>query len=340
MLSALSLLVSLSAPSFAKGDAWTEAPWRWEAGQVRRFYVESRVRLPTVLELYAEKSVDVAVGEWEDRVLLRCTATGHPGEVQCVIEDITLTATAVDGEHDHLAQILQEMDGDLTGGVIDLKFRPDGRLVAMDLQNNGLADRRDAKRHDDERNIILRAMAGFDLQLPDEDITSEWKQSQSRLADYPSAYGSQNRTTIKHQRAMDEDALMRVDSEGTALVAVNIEIPGGLTQSYNVTSDIASVAQLEPGTNELRFRSWLVSGGVASNASSFRAVEEVDDHGSVLSRSYLQTGLLIALPQDAPNPALGLTEVDTYEASGPGEHAVALATGAPIGDILDLVSQP
>lgn len=322
------LLILLFLPSGSAADVAPNAPtWRWSPGQERTWYIESRVILPTPWDLQGRGAIDAVTADLETRTLLRCAPAEGWSEgdrtvaLDCAIDDIAISAGAVQGDRDELQTILEEMDADLTGAYLQVRLSPDGQLGLVDLEGIEVNDQRDAQRLETMRLLMLRAVSGLDLPLPGTAEASRWKQRGGRIAEYPSPYGTQSFAKLVHASAPASDATLAVHSEGDTSMRVQLTLQGGEAVNYLVTGGLGSESAFDVDGGALVARCWYLNADTTVNASDYQAAFALDEQGRVAWRSYVQAGTLVLLTPDRAPPEVGETGVDRFAWPGPLEEA-------------------
>ena len=121
----------------------------------------------------------------ELRVALRADCAGA-GPVTCSLHGVTLEGEPYNERADKLAAVLDEAATDLSAATVTLEF-DHGRLAGLKLDGVPRPDRRQSRRAELLRQVLLRAFAGFDLQAGE---GAEWTQTSSALLDYPDPSGT------------------------------------------------------------------------------------------------------------------------------------------------------
>jgi hypothetical protein len=226
-------------PLLLTGIAWGghgDEPVRWSAGEPQRYAIQARVSLPLFMRLDTGFNNEARMVGFDLRLVTTCTETPGPEpcetcgrgpnpneEVLCLIDDLAFSATGMAQEKGRLQPIVTEIDEQLTGSVVQLQVRHDGRLVNIDLE--GL----DRRNHvvgnfiENLRLILARGFAGLDLTAPPEGDRS-WVQYDSWLLRLPDAEGSMGGSEIVHRIYEETDDTITVESGGRALlVPVDVE---------------------------------------------------------------------------------------------------------------------
>jgi hypothetical protein len=182
-------------------------------------------------------------------------------EVLCVLDDLAFSATGMVQEQGKLQPIVTEIDEQLTGAVVQLQVRDDGRLVNIDLEGPERRNQTVGAFIENLRLILARAFAGLDLGTPDGEQT--WVQYDSWLLRLPVAEGSIGSSEIVHRITGESAETVAVESGGRALV-----VPANSPNQYDTR--FYGMAILDPASGHLVERSWTMVGiPTASSSISF-----------------------------------------------------------------------
>jgi hypothetical protein len=179
-------------------SAWaTEGlSWKWTEGQSRHFYIQSQVQLAEVMVFRATNNTDVRVTEIQLNISSTCTAVSPVGkrgwELSCSFDDFAIQAAAIQSEKGRLLPILDEVDENMKSATMQLVLLNDGRLRGIDLEGIVKRNTRTVDMHETLRLVLIRAFSVLDLQLPPkgDDKGKAWRQSGSRVAEFPSNKGT------------------------------------------------------------------------------------------------------------------------------------------------------
>lgn len=223
---ALSLLLGLtsaSTGSIAQEAANVTVAFDWGDQAHHRWYMETEVVLPRFMWFKADFNKQARVSAFQVRMVVDC---GHgvplnkkTYEVECVIEDIGLSGSALPVEVGLLQPILDEADAGLTGATIQLQVKSNGRVSNVDLFGTDDRNRREREMHENLRLVLVRALAGLDIQVPrNGDVSAAWGQYDNLLFSAPAAVGTQGSSETVHQLSQDTGEALVFRSAGQGMV--------------------------------------------------------------------------------------------------------------------------
>jgi len=280
------------------GIAWAHdggdtSPPVWTAGEPQRYAIQARVSLPLFMRLDTGFNREARMVGYDLRLITTCNAEPGPEpcetcgrgpapnqEVLCVLDDVGFSATGMVQDQGRLQPIVTEIDDLLTGAVVQLQVRRDGRLANIDLE--GL-DRRNAVVGafiENLRLIVSRGFAGLDLAGPP-DGEQAWVQYDSWLMRLPVASGSIGNSEIVHRVSSESADMVVVESGGRAVI-----VPANSNNQYD--SRVHGMTALDPDNDRILERTWTVIG--VPTASSHIAF-------GTAGYAYMQDGWIRALGQ-------------------------------------------
>jgi len=167
--------------------------WDWD--QPQRFYVETEVTLPQFMWFVAEKNKTARMIGFQLRSVLSCIGgpekrSGRKRRVRCLVNDVSLSGASLPGDQDIVQPILDEYDGLLTGSVLDLVVRTDGRVTDVNLTGIPAWNLRTRSRRETLRLISRFLVAGMEVPLSKRDGDPLWISSQALLCTMPSTFGT------------------------------------------------------------------------------------------------------------------------------------------------------
>ena len=180
-------LLLLIAPSWASSGL----DWTWESGQHRRYLVETTVLVPGLwqLDVRVDSSTFVRTNKVKVRMVLDCSSVEdmqNAWELRCDIDDLSLTAGRIEGDSsEDLTAALGVVDDSLTGAWLQIVLDRDGRIRGLDLEGTRKVDQRAREEHEWSRQLMRRALSGLDLELPKEDPSLPWTETNSLLLASP-----------------------------------------------------------------------------------------------------------------------------------------------------------
>jgi hypothetical protein len=209
----------------APSQASAPLAWTWGPDQHRRYLVETTVLVPGLWELdvRVDSSTFVRTNKVKLRMVMDCSPIDElpqGWELRCDLEDVTLTAGRIEGDPaEDLALALEVLDQRLTGAWMQIVYDRDGRVRSLDLEGTSKADQRARQGHEWSRQLLRRAMSGMDLQLPQEDPSLPWAESNSLLLASPIDAPAPSISRTQH-RASRNEAGWIIRSTGTGTVTL------------------------------------------------------------------------------------------------------------------------
>jgi len=309
MWSRIAVAAALAAllPGTGRAEAFEPTPtdglvWAWEPGVARTWALDNEVMLAAYLWIMADQNKEARLVAFHTRTVITCVDTGEGSRkvaaLLCTIDDFAISGASMEGDRGLVQPILEEMDAKVTGAVLQVGLRYDGRLVGVDLEEVEAGNRRESRMNEAIRIVFARALSGFDLQLPPAGITAEgvWGQYQNQLFGAPSDRGSQGAGEVAHLvREMDQGWAI-IDSAGKGMV-----VPGddsGQARDY-FASRLDAVAVFDTDARLLRERVWTVVGKPTASSAIAEGGAGVD---------YVQIGKILYIPEGATPPDLGPTQ--------------------------------
>jgi len=266
----------------------------WDLTQPQRYYLETEVRLPYLMWWAKRFNEQARVNAFQLRLLADCEP-GAEGrrrvEVLCTIDDIGIKASGVQQEQGLLQPILEEIDDRLTGAVVQLEVRDDGRLMNIDLEKLDRRNRRVGRMNENLRLVVTRAFAGLDLPMPRRPDDPQWVQHDSWILRAPAAQGSVGSAELIHQWGDEHGQRHQIISGGRAII-----VPALSMNQYDAR--MTSEAWFDAELGLLTDRTWTMVGRPTPSS----ALAE-----GTAGYPYLQVGRLMALPGDQTHP-VGTTE--------------------------------
>lgn len=253
------MLPFVVAAAHAEGSP--ELAWDWS--RVQRFYLESQVRLPLVMWLATPFNQQARATAFEIRLVTTCgpgvELTRDTVEVLCTLDDVGLLASGMTQEEGLLQPIVEGLDEILTGAVVQLVVRPDGRVANIDLENVTRRNNRVGVINENLRLVVSRAFAGLDLLLPESSDSGNWPQYGAWLMAAPSSNGSAGTSEIVHSIVDRGPGGVSVVSGGRGLI-----VPGGGDNLYEAR--MTGRAVFDGRNGRLLDRNWTVIAGPSASA--------------------------------------------------------------------------
>lgn len=296
------VLLSLSLGGVAHAVPAQGLAWDWSDQAPRRYYVDAEVQMPSFFWVMAERNKEARLVAFRTRSVLVCgqgeRLNRRTWEVDCRIDQIGILGATLRGDKGLLGPILQEMDDKLTGSELQVRFREDGRVVNVDLEGVDKSDRRMSRTHEVMRLMMIRSLAGFDLQLPKNGVSQEgvWGQTQALLLTAATDVGSQGAAEVAHLVRESADDIVIIETAGRAMV-----VPGsdGEAGRNFFSTKLNAVGVFNVTNGMLTERVWSALGEPTASSA-------LTEGGAGMS--YVQRGRILHLPEGADVPDLGATE--------------------------------
>jgi hypothetical protein len=318
--------LAIAAPAMAgllPGPS-TGVAWAW-SGE-RRYYLENEVVTPILQTFYSERNYDVRVIAWQTRLVLRCGsthATSSRFDLDCHVDDASLSAAALpadaalkvsgDESKTQLGVIADEMDGKLSGATVQLRMKKTGRIIDVDLEGVSKSLERMALIQELLRQVVTRAVAGFDVGLPRSGNASAgaWPQYGSLLLMLPSRRGSGGGSEILHKVSAVDGPVVSFETRGKGVVA-----PEGDANLFDTR--IEAFTRFDTADGSLVDTEWTALG----KATAGSALSD----GFAHSPPYGQRGWLKRLAPGETAPAMP----PSREISAPGADISTLQLWSPL----------
>lgn len=279
--------------------------WDWRDGTQRRYLVQAQVRLPEMIPVKSLNNTDLRVVEYYLAVVTRCTssdATKKTWELLCTFEDAQLDAAPPSADANRgLKELLDEWDQILLGTTAQIVFSHDGRIRNVSLE--GVEDRLRRFREIEEtlRLMLLRGMAGLELQTPKggDDRGRPWQQKDSLAVALPKSMGSFGSVRLLHAVGEGtEGSVITIDTTGEALVSSGetVGAPGAERMRNVFDMELRGRSRFDTAAGTLVSRDYLVTG--EPTASSALAT-------GVAGTLYVQAVHLELIPSGAKVAPLG-----------------------------------
>jgi hypothetical protein len=224
----LSLVVSVQAASLPV--------WKWPAGEVQRFHIETEIVTPPGQRYYAANNLDARAGAIKIRADASCTAKpeGKIQIVKCSFAYFDMKGQAwVADEAVKLDTILTEWTSDLGKTSVEMELGADGRLRTFDtFGGKDRSNKREGYIIEQQRTLLQRVFCAFDLPLTtdDKDWIRGWSQKGgSALMQLQTITGTAGASDIKHVHAGERDGLtvIQTTAKGTLSAGSAIDADAG-----------------------------------------------------------------------------------------------------------------
>lgn len=304
MLASTMMLLPMLAGSVQAAQLEEGIQWDWS--QPHRYFIQTQVQLPEMIWLAARMNKQARIDLFDLRLVTQC-APGEPlnrnkWEVNCRIEDIALSAEALPQEEGLVQPIVEELDERMTGAVVQLQIRGDGRMVNIDLEEVERVNRRFGRINENMRLILTRGFAGLDLPLPS-GHEQGWYQHSSWIMRAPSSEGSAGSSEIVHRLIGESDNVVTIGTSGRAMI-----VPGEGHNKYDTR--MGGEATFDRWTGRMLERSWTMAGGPTASSMIAQGTE---------GYPYLQQGHVVALSE---GQSWDVGESLEIKAQGPSQSAI------------------
>lgn len=215
--------------------------WRWEPPGAVAYHVETVVTTPRGRRWYAEEN-DVARAT-KQMLLMDLHCSGQPAGkravVRCRMDNVEFRGTAIAGEEAALASIMERDARRLEGRTLSVEMRLDGRFGSVDVESDPqVATSRAARSMDGLRQMVERALAPLDLQLPKDgvDKSKSWKRKGLPLSmKLMTSQGTSGSVVLKHSVTGWNGALARIASTGRGTVAEGMTMEQGTSTMLHIS---------------------------------------------------------------------------------------------------------
>ena len=172
--------------------------------------------------------------------------------------------------------------------------------------------------HENLRLVMVRALAGFDLQLPRKGETTDfqWPQYQSLVLQAPSSVGTQGAADVGHRIKSTAGESVIIETAGRGLLAPAVLDLGGSGPANLFAATFSSEAIFDTDSGILTERVWTALAEPTPSSLIADGMEGL---------SYIQNGILRYLG-DESGPDLGASQ----SFAAPGNHT-ALNQWQPLG---------
>ncbi len=302
--------------------------WSWPSE--RRFYIENEVITPIPQFFFAERNYEVRVVAWQTRLVLRCAspeADRAKYDVNCRIDDVSLSAAAMpqdanrpipgDDTRTQLGVIVEEMDAKLSGATAQLQMRRNGRILNVDLEGVTKSLERTAAIHETMRQVLARAIAGFDATLPPRGNASAgaWAQYSSLLLAMPTQYGGAGGSETIHKIVALDPHRVTFETRGSGVLSPQA---GG---SNFFDTRLEGFTTFDLDDRGIVDREWTVLGKAT--------VSSTMSEGFAYAPPYGQRGWLQRLAPGETAPPMA----PSREIAAPGAGLSTLQSWSPLSDV-------
>ncbi|MCA9489752.1 MAG: hypothetical protein KC621_07500 [Myxococcales bacterium] len=228
----------LAMPALAVDAAPTESVvLQWDWSQSHRWFIESEVQLPLYMWLQTPFNHQARATAFQIRLVTQCapgtSSNGKTWEVACTLEDVALSASPMTQDEGKMQEIVTELDDLMTGAVVQLQVRPDGRLNNLDLEGVYRRNQRGGEVVETLRLILSRGFAAIDMETSKRG-EKQWIEKTPWLMNAPVSTGNAGLAQVVHTVNNVDGRLVSVHSEGQGVITPGQEREGpGTTNRYD-----------------------------------------------------------------------------------------------------------
>lgn len=236
-----------------------------------RYHAEAAISTPNGYRFYGWKNAEAVARRSEIALDLSCS--GRPVsrgfDVECTLDRVALAGKAFTGDQEDLDAVFAEYVGLMQGQTMQLLIGSDGRVLTVDLEGVDKRDERMARIHEDQRQLLRRALTPLDLGLPKkgDPKSGTWKQKGTPLLfQLMTAYGTAGGSVMKHTLEATEGDQAIISSAGRGNVATGLDIELGAGQTVNMLG--FGSARFDMATGQLAWRQLSVTGELTASSVS------------------------------------------------------------------------
>ncbi len=276
-------MLALLLSSFALAGELTP---RWEPGQTVQYQATVQVKVPSGITFLGVKNTEARADLIGLALDLACTSEARKKgwAVSCDVRQADLQGGAFPNEQEALERAFLENEALLNAATIELEVTSDGRLQVVDLEGIEHTDERAGYIGELLRQLVRRAVAPLDLQLPKDGVAPDkaWRQSGTPLiaellpstaptwagmgsGPTPASGGVSGGLTIKNQVTGKDGAMVEIATSGEGNVAALVTDYNTLFANLIVVGE----GRFDTATGQLAWR--MIEGNaqdIGSNASS------------------------------------------------------------------------
>lgn len=200
--------------------------WKWEEGQTRRFVSRVEMELPEPVMFNAEVNQDAFLSALNLAVVMACTPEANlkkrGWEIRCVLEDVAIAGRPIPNSVGRIQPIAQEWSDKLkNGGELLIIHGRDGTIRQVALEGVDKRLRRMQNIQEIMRQVLTRAVAPLDLQLPKKGDTrgsDSWQQRNALPMHYLSPVGTMGGMKVEHKISTQDGDTLVVHQSGSGTV--------------------------------------------------------------------------------------------------------------------------
>ena len=276
--------------------------WSWNEGQSRRYVVRTQVASPETVVLWAEKNIEPPVDAFTLAMVVDCTLEAPVGkkafDVACDIDQAMLSVTPVALSRGKTMPVLDEWTT-LLENEASVRFvqTTEGKVRSVNLYGVDGRNNRTRKRGEILRQIVERAFAAFDLQLPKKGTdggTGGWVQRDGLPMKMMSSRGSLGGMNMAYTVISEVQGNTLVGIEGVGTVTSGETVEGVSATAYKL--ELAGSLLYDPAGKQLINAQFVCSG--SATAGGGRAE-------GIAGPSYEQSTYIELVPDGAKTPDFG-----------------------------------
>jgi hypothetical protein len=210
--------------------------WKWPAGEIQRFHIETEIVTPRGQRYYAVDNLDARAGAVKLRVDAGCAATpeGKVQVVKCTLAYVDMQGQPwVPDEAKKLEVILKEWSDGMAKTTIEMELGADGRLRTFDiLAGKERSNKREGYIIEQQRTLLQRVFCAFDLPLTtdEKDWVRGWPQKNgSALMQLQTLSGTSGASEITHTHKGERDGLTVIETTARGTLSAGSAVDSSAT---------------------------------------------------------------------------------------------------------------
>ncbi len=296
------------------GDAFaaTGLVWTWPDGEARTWHAVADVTVPKLVDFKALNNTDVRIGRFRVELVTTCKKVGLSGkdafDIKCMIDDVGLQAAPVRPDAGRVLPVLTEFDDSFRGSFLELTMTTDGRIKAVGLEGVNDRVRRYREIETVMRLVVVRAIAGLDLQLPKngDDKGTSWRMIKSLAMNFVADTGTVGSLEGVSAITKTDGDIVVIESKATGTLGSGEEyLENGQPQLSNLYDmNLQSAATFDTAKGFLLDRTYRVDGNVTAGS-----LDATGSQGSSyiqeLKLTFVAPGTTVQIEDNAELPPLG-----------------------------------
>lgn len=254
------MVAMLLQPALA--EATEGIVWKWEPGQERRYLLKSQVRFAELFQARSNFNQNLRLTELETILLIRCSPTDlltkRQVELRCAFEDVQFKgAPPAPDANRGMVKVLDGWEESLREASLMVVMGLDGRIRSMDFDGYEARQNRIRDVRERLRLLLVRTVAGLELQLPrkGDDHQKSWKQKETLIYQLPSMVGSFGTARLRSMVVNTEGSVVTINREGNGSIRSG-ETVGDAAQGQDrprntFVAEMRGTATFDTATGEL-----------------------------------------------------------------------------------------